>query len=304
MDIAISGNKVKKGFGNIDAIKGIDFEINKGEIFGFIGPDGGGKTTLFRIITTLLLPDSGKVSINGLDIINDYKSIRKIMGYMPQRFSLYNDLTVYENLNFFASVYGTSIEENYNLIRDIYSQLEPFKNRRAGKLSGGMKQKLALSCALIHKPEILILDEPTTGVDAISRIEFWEILHKLAEQNITIVVATPYMDEASRCNRVALIQDGYILTINTPTKIIENFTEKIYQINSTNTYELLNVLKKCKFISSAFAYGSAVHATIDKDKKENDLFIFLNNNFNSAFTLNQINPTIEDCFMNLINSNN
>ena len=210
-----------KGYGHLKALDGVSFKVRKGELFGLIGPDGAGKTTLFRLLTTLLRPDEGMASVEGLDIVNDYKEIRCISGYMPGKFSLYQDLTVGENLEFFASLFGTTVEENYDLIAPIYSQIEPFSNRKAGKLSGGMKQKLALSCALVHKPKVLFLDEPTTGVDAVSRSEFWDMLQGLKEHGISILVSTPYMDEAGRCDRVALINEGKILKIDTPDRITD-----------------------------------------------------------------------------------
>ena len=219
---------ISKYYNDIQALKEISLSVEKGELFGLIGPDGAGKTTLMRILMTLLLPDSGEAKMNDLHVVKDFKKIRHIVGYMPGRFSLYQDLSVEENLHFFATVFGTTIEENYDLIRDIYYQIEPFKNRRAGKLSGGMKQKLALSCALIHKPKILILDEPTTGVDAVSRKEFWEMLKALQQKEITILVSTPYMDEASLCDRVALIQKGTILDVDSPSRITEKFPRKNY----------------------------------------------------------------------------
>ncbi|MDY0017042.1 MAG: ABC transporter ATP-binding protein, partial [Candidatus Delongbacteria bacterium] len=209
-----------KSYNGTEALEDISFEVKKGEIFGLIGPDGAGKTTLFRILTTLLLKDRGSATVEGFDIEKDYKSIRRIIGYMPGRFSLYQDLSVEENLNFFATVFDTTVKANYELIKDIYVQLEPFKKRRAGKLSGGMKQKLALCCALIHQPEVLFLDEPTTGVDPVSRKEFWEMLKKLKEKGITILVSTPYMDEAAQCDRIALIQTGRIMDISTLDGII------------------------------------------------------------------------------------
>ncbi|GHV69890.1 hypothetical protein FACS1894199_19120 [Bacteroidia bacterium] len=217
---AISINNINISYGKVRALENISFEVQQGELFGLIGPDGAGKTSLFNILTTLLLADSGEATVDGWDVIRDYKEIRMHIGYMPGRFSLYPDLSVEENLNFFATVFNTTIEENYSLVEDIYKQIEPFKKRRAGKLSGGMKQKLALSCALIHKPTVLFLDEPTTGVDPVSRKEFWDILKKLKQQGITIFVSTPYMDEASLCDRIALIQQGKIMSIATPTQII------------------------------------------------------------------------------------
>lgn len=216
-------NDIVKTYGSgkdiVTALHGMSFEVERGELFGLIGPDGAGKTSLIRIIATLLLPDSGTASVDGFDTVKDYKAIRRRVGYMPGKFSLYPDLTVEENINFFATIFNTSLQENYELVRDIYSQIEPFKNRRAGKLSGGMKQKLALSCALIHRPSVLLLDEPTTGVDVVSRKEFWDMLKKLKEQGITILVSTPYMDEASRCDRIALVQNGGILSLDTPSNI-------------------------------------------------------------------------------------
>src|SRR5678815_3223493 len=224
----------------VQALQGISFTVAKGDLFGIIGPDGAGKTSLFRILTTLLLADSGSAVVDGCDVVKDYKKIRQRVGYMPGRFSLYQDLTVAENMEFFATIFNTSIEENYDLVKDIYSQIEPFKDRRAGKLSGGMKQKLALSCALIHRPVVLFLDEPTTGVDAVSRKEFWEMLRKLKQQGITIIVSTPYMDEASICDKVALIQAGSILSINTPEGIVDSFPKPLWAVKSTRMLSLLN----------------------------------------------------------------
>src|ERR1017187_1007353 len=224
------------------AVDNISFSVEEGEIFGLIGPDGAGKSTIFRILTTLLLPDKGNASVCGNDVIKDYKTIRGIIGYMPGRFSLYQDLTVEENLNFFAALFNTSIRQNYELIKEIYVQLEPFKDRRAGKLSGGMKQKLALCCALIHKPEVLFLDEPTTGVDAVSRFEFWDMLKRLKSQGITILVSTAYMDEVAHCNRVALIDNGKILSIDSPDEIVNNFPEILFRVKSDKKHKLLKDL--------------------------------------------------------------
>lgn len=221
MQYPIIINNITKRYGAVSALKGVSFEVGKGELFGLIGPDGAGKTTLFRLLTTLLKPDEGSAQVEGLDIIHDYRKIRNIVGYMPGKFSLYQDLSVEENLEFFASLFGGTVEENYDLIAPIYSQIEPFKDRRAGRLSGGMKQKLALSCALIHRPKVLFLDEPTTGVDAVSRSEFWDMLAGLKEYGITILVSTPYMDEAGRCDRIALINEGKILKIDTPEAIVD-----------------------------------------------------------------------------------
>ena len=234
---AIEVEHISKSYGEVAALRDVSFDVEAGELFGLIGPDGAGKTTLFRLLTTLLKPDAGRASVVGLDIVNDYRDIRKQVGYMPGRFSLYSDLTVRENMEFFASIFGTTIEENYDMVAPIYRQIEPFSDRRAGKLSGGMKQKLALSCALIHKPKVLFLDEPTTGVDVVSRVEFWDMLYALRQQGITILVSTPYMDEAQRCSRVALINKGQILAIDTPQTIIEqsgqsNFEEAFIHLMS------------------------------------------------------------------------
>src|SRR5215470_3770264 len=237
------------------ALDDISFDVKKGEIFGIIGPDGAGKTSLFRILTTLLLADSGTATVDGFDVVKDYKEIRSRIGYMPGRFSLYQDLTVEENLEFFATIFKTSIRENYDLIKDIYSQIEPFKDRRAGKLSGGMKQKLALSCALIHRPSVLFLDEPTTGVDAVSRKEFWEMLKRLKEQGITILVSTPYMDEASLCDRVALIQEGHIMTINTPAEIVRAFPDKLYAVKADDMYRLITDLTNYPGTGRIYPFG-------------------------------------------------
>lgn len=220
---AIEAHTLEKSYGSVKALKGVSFDVGKGEIFGLIGPDGAGKTSIFRILATLILPDSGSASVLGLDTVRNYKDIRTRIGYMPGRFSLYPDLSVKENLDFFANIFGVTLEENYDLVAPIYRQIEPFRERRAGKLSGGMKQKLALCCALIHKPEVLFLDEPTTGVDAVSRVEFWEMLLSLKEAGISILASTPYMDEAARCDRIAFMTEGRILETCTPPADLENY---------------------------------------------------------------------------------
>jgi ABC-type multidrug transport system ATPase subunit len=292
-----------KSYGNTEALKGISFNVNKGELFGFIGPDGGGKTTLFRILTSLLKQDKGTAAVAGYDAIKDYKKIRKIIGYMPGRFSLYQDLSVEENLKFFATVFGTTIEENYNLIKDIYIFLEPFKKRRAGALSGGMKQKLALCCALIHKPEILILDEPTTGVDPVSRSEFWEMLSRLREEEITTIVSTPYMDEAVLCDRVALIQKGTLLAIDTPVNITNKFGKNLFAVKSDNMFRLNQILKKYEYAYSVNIFGEFIHYT---DKRENTTSQMIKDFLiNEAFKpeeieVKEINPGIEDVFISLM----
>src|ERR1019366_3440646 len=243
----------------VGALKGISFSVDKGEIFGIIGPDGAGKTSLFRILTTLLLADSGKASVDGFDVVKDYKQIRNGVGYMPGRFSLYQDLSVKENLEFFATIFNTSIKENYDLIKEIYQQIEPFKTRKAGQLSGGMKQKLALCCALIHKPSVLFLDEPTTGVDAVSRKEFWEMLHRLKAQGITILVSTAYMDEAGLCDRVALIQKGEILSINTPKGITRQFGKPLWSVKANEMFRLMNAIKEDIDVESCYPFGQYHH---------------------------------------------
>ena len=303
LDITI--NNLTKSYPGLDrpAIKDITFSVNKGELFGLIGPDGAGKTTLLRVLTTLLLPDEGVATVNDLDIIKDFKEIRKKVGYMPGKFSLYQDLTVLENLTFFATIFNTTIEENYDLIKEIYIQIEPFKDRRAGKLSGGMKQKLALCCALIHRPAVLFLDEPTTGVDVVSRKEFWEMLKRLKEQGITILVSTPYMDEASLCERIALIQDGEIMSIDTPDNITKQFPDKLFAIRSDDMSKLLKDLRHDTLIKSSYSFGDSIHITfIDVDELTiSELQNKLNQLEHKSIEIEIISPTIEDCFIRLMN---
>lgn len=297
----ISVKNISKSYGDVKAIEDISLEVGKDELFGLIGPDGAGKTTLIRILTTLLLPDSGTATLSGLDVVKDFKELRKRIGYMPGRFSLYQDLSVEENLRFFATVFGSTIEENYDLVKDIYSHLEPFKNRLAGKLSGGMKQKLALSCALIHKPEVLILDEPTTGVDAVSRKEFWEILKDLRRKGITILVSTPYMDEANLCDRVALIQDGHILAVDTPRRVVERFGRKTIAVRSKEMFRLTNDLRQYSKTESAYAFGQTIHFTgIDDDVEVPELKNYLAKQKHEDIFIEEIAPGIEDVFMGLM----
>ena len=299
--VSVENLKMSYDKGRVKALKGVTFDVEEGEIFGLIGPDGAGKTSLFRILTTLLLADSGKAVVDGMDVVNDYKKIRQHIGYMPGRFSLYQDLTVEENLSFFATVFNTTIEENYHLVEDIYRQIEPFKKRKAGKLSGGMKQKLALSCALIHAPHVLFLDEPTTGVDPVSRKEFWEMLQKLKKNfKLSIVVSTPYMDEALQCDRIALIQDGQFLTIDTPENIIRTYTQTLWSLRSDKMHRLLTDLRSIDGVKTAFAFGENHHATIDTsvltvDSLRNRLVSLGHRNI----VIEVVEPTIEDCFMNL-----
>ncbi|HEX9151671.1 MAG TPA: ABC transporter ATP-binding protein [Flavobacterium sp.] len=296
----IKVQNISKSYHNIKAVEDISFEVKEGELFGLIGPDGAGKTTIFRILTTVLLADQGTASVAGFDVVKDYKSIRNTVGYMPGKFSLYQDLTVAENLNFFAAIFGTTIEENYDLIKDIYSHIEPFKKRRAGALSGGMKQKLALCCALIHKPKVLFLDEPTTGVDPVSRKEFWEMLKRLQQKGIAILVSTPYMDEAALCDRIALIQKGKILKIDSPENIIKKYDKTIYDIQAKDTYQLLQDLKHYPSQYSVFAFGEYIHY-IDKkiDFNSEELLNYLQSKNHTEIEIHISNPTIEDVFMDL-----
>jgi ABC-2 type transport system ATP-binding protein len=304
MQKVIESNGVGKKFGATQALKDISFEVNESEIFGFIGPDGAGKTTLFRIITTLLLPDEGDIKVLGLDATTGFKELRSNIGYMPGRFSLYQDLSVEENLNFYATVFGTTVQENYNLISDIYSHIEPFKKRLAGKLSGGMKQKLALSCALIHKPRLLVLDEPTTGVDAVSRSEFWSMLAKLKEYNITIIVSTPYMDEAMKCDRVALIQDGRLLSIDAPQKIREGFSKKLFMVRAPDKYRLIMALRKYPNTNTAYPFGDSIHVTFIDNAPGDTLLGFLESEGIHGTTIEESRAGIEDRFLELMETKN
>lgn len=289
--------------GAVVAVEDVSLNVGKGELFGLIGPDGAGKTSIFRVLTTLLLPDGGSATVNGYDVVKDYKAIRKHVGYMPGKFSLYQDLTVEENLNFFATVFNTSIKENYDLIRDIYVQIEPFKKRRAGKLSGGMKQKLALCCALIHKPTVLFLDEPTTGVDSVSRKEFWEMLKRLKQQGISILVSTPYMDEATLCERIALMQAGKILSVDTPDNIIRKYPESLFAVKSADMSRLLSDLRTNELVKTCFAFGEYHHITVNEQAGwEQVLMNLLKAKGHNDIEMKPVVPTIEDCFIRLMNS--
>ncbi len=301
----ILANNISKSYGSVQALQNISFEVQKGEIFGIIGPDGAGKTSLFRILTSLLLPDHGSGTVAGLDIVRDYKRLRQVIGYMPGRFSLYQDLSVEENLDFFASVFGTSIREHYDLIAPIYSQIEPFKNRRAGALSGGMKQKLALCCALIHKPEVLFLDEPGTGVDPVSRKEFWDMLGNLKQQGLTMLVSTPYMDEAERCDRVALIQNGQIMSINTPEGIVEAFTNPLFAARSDNMYQLIKDLRTMPGVADCYAFGEFAHVKMERTAHdplllEQSIHSFLDARQHQGIEVKPAIATVEDCFIELM----
>lgn len=293
----VNVENISKAFKDVQALNNVSFNAEEGELFGIIGPDGAGKTTLFRIMTTLTIPDNGSVLINNRSIFNDYLEIRKHIGYMPGRFALYQDLTVEENLKFFASVFNTTIEENYHLVKGIYSHIAPFKNRKAGKLSGGMKQKLALSCALIHKPEVLFLDEPTTGVDPVSRKEFWDMLYDLKNMGITIIVSTPYMDEASRCDRIALIKNGEFIDEDTPANIINNFNKILIAVKADNMRSLLKDIRKCSQINSAFAFGAEIHAVIYEEESIDNIKTQLQNYNHKNIEISRIKPAIEDCYI-------
>jgi len=306
MSVNINIQNITKSFGEIQALNNVSLDIDQGELFGFIGPDGSGKTSLFRILTSLLIPDSGTVSIDGLDVVKDFKKIRNITGYMPGRFSLYTDLSVEENLNFYASIFNTSVKENYDLIKDIYSHIEPFKKRKVHALSGGMKQKLALSCALVHKPGLLILDEPTTGVDAVSRMEFWELLKKMQKINITILVSTPYMDEASLCDRVALMQNGNLLAVNTPQQIIKQYKQQIFAVKTDNMHPLVADLEQMNKEALVYRFGDSIHVSSnanDLELFESELKTNLSKLNHKDIRVNKINPLIEDCFLALMDKN-
>ena len=298
-EIIISG--ISRSYDEVEALRDISLEVDRGALFGFIGPDGAGKTTLFRILVTLLLPDKGRAWVSGFDVVKQYRKIRRITGYMPGRFSLYQDLTVEENLKFFASIFRVRVDENYDMIRDIYRQIEPFKDRPAGKLSGGMKQKLALSCALVHRPEVLFLDEPTTGVDAVSRKEFWEMLGRLKEKGITVLVSTPYMDEAGLCDRVALVQKGRLLDINTPRGIISGYPHPLAGVTSGNMRSLANDLRTDPDVGSAFRFGDNIHCAGSGTELDIDgLKERLEAKGHKNIAIERIEPGIEDCFMALM----
>jgi len=300
---SINIQNLSKSYGTTQAVQNLSLQVEKGELFGLIGPDGAGKTTVFRMLTTLLLPDEGTATIEGWDIVHEYKQIRNCVGYMPGRFSLYQDLTVQENLQFFATVFGTTIEQNYPLIKDIYEQIKPFCNRRAGKLSGGMKQKLALCCALIHKPKVLFLDEPTTGVDVVSRKEFWQMLAKLKEQGISILVSTPYMDEASLCDRIALIQSGKVLSTSTPAQIIADYPTTLYAVKAPDLYALLQHLREDPHIDSCYPFGEYLHLTLKESTNPYQFEQQLTQTFPKV-EWKSITPTIEDSFIRLMETTN
>ncbi len=304
---AVVVRSVSRNFETTEALKDVSFDVNPGEIFGLVGPDGAGKTTLFRILTTLLIPDSGTATVLGLDVVRDLWAIRSRVGYMPGKFSLYGDLTVEENLTFFASVFGTTIEKGYELIAPIYRQIEPFKERRADALSGGMKQKLALSCSLVHRPDILFLDEPTTGVDAVSRREFWDQLGHLRESGLTVIVSTPYMDEAVRCDRVALIQGGRLLQIDPPADIGRKYPLPLFAITGNDRYRLLLALRKAPHAHSVYPFGSELHftddrASADASEVSSDLNAYMKSLGFGDASAHPIAAGIEDSFIELMSA--
>ena len=300
MDAVIVEN-ISKSYGKIEALKEVSFSIPQGELFGLIGPDGAGKSSLFRILTTLILPDKGLAKVGGFDVVNDFWEIRKIVGYMPGRFSLYQDLTVEENLNFFATIFKTTVAENYDLIKDIYIQLEPFKKRPAGKLSGGMKQKLALCCALVHEPEVLFLDEPTTGVDPVSRKEFWDMLKALQRKGITIVVSTPYMDEAGLCDRIGLIQHGQIMDIDTRESIIARHHHPLFSIKGTLSFKLIQAIRNRPDVASCLTFGEVLHLRpAPEGFSPERLKNWLVSEGLGAYQITAIDPDIEDTFIALM----
>jgi len=303
MSVPIHIQNISKTYEKVAALKDVNLDIQAGELFGFIGPDGAGKTSLFRVLTGLILPDAGRASVGDLDVVKDFKKIRNITGYMPGRFSLYHDLTVAENLNFYASIFKTSLKENYDLIKDIYVQIEPFSKRKAGDLSGGMKQKLALSCALIHRPELLILDEPTTGVDAVSRKEFWELLDKMQQSGITILVSTPYMDEASLCNRVALMQNGNLLAVDTPKTITAGYDGQLFGVRTNKMHSLVKALEDLPLATQVFRFGDEIHITSHQENTADfvqNIAAALKEKGHSDIYIEKQQAGIEDCFLALM----
>jgi ABC-type multidrug transport system ATPase subunit len=295
---AIVIDNLSKSYGKVKALDNVSFSVRNGELFGLIGPDGAGKTTLFRLLTTLLTPDSGSAKVAGWDVVDDYLAIRSCVGYMPGTFSLYQDLTVEENLNFFADLFGVSVRDSYELVEPVYKQIEPFKNRRAGKLSGGMKQKLALSCALIHRPKVLFLDEPTTGVDAVSRSEFWSMLADLKQRGISILVSTPYMDEASLCDRIALCNEGRLLGLDSPHQLVASFQSPLWAIRAKNMYALLEVARRFEGVTECYPFGEFHHLVVT-DAFDAEKFARQMNRCDD-FVMCEAHPTIEDLFIKLM----
>lgn len=302
MSNAIEIDRVTKRYGDVVALDSVSFSVPERSLFGLIGPDGAGKTTLYRILTTLLSPDSGTATVSGLDSVKDFRQIRASIGYMPERFSLYPDLTVNENLHFFASLFGVRVKDNYDLIAPMFTQLARFPNRMAGALSGGMKQKLALGCALIHRPKILLLDEPTTGVDAMSRNEFWDILSNLKQQGITILVSTSYMDEAQRCERIALIDKGHILDVNTPAALIAGIKETIYNASAVEMYPLLEALRTLPDVKRCYTFGATLHVVVGDGFDAAAAVRALTKRGLTDVKIYPAEAEIEDLFINLIDN--
>ena len=300
MNATIKAEGICKSYNKVTALKDISLNIDNGEIFGLIGPDGAGKTTLFRILTTLSLADRGTAEVCGLDVVKDYVKIRSEIGYMPGHFALYQDLSVEENLQFYASIFGTDVKSNYGNIKEIYRQLEPFKTRRAGALSGGMKQKLALCCALVHRPEVLFLDEPTTGVDAVSRKEFWAMLRRIRESGVSIFVSTPYMDEAALCDRIAMISEGHIIGGGTPEQIRESYPDKLYAAKGSDIFGMLRVLRATEGVIECNSFGSLCHVSVGETGPDASALesVLKQAGFADA-RVESIEPGIEDCFMRL-----
>lgn len=300
MNATIKAEGICKSYNKVTALKDISLNIDNGEIFGLIGPDGAGKTTLFRILTTLSLADSGAAEVCGLDVVKDYVKIRSEIGYMPGHFALYQDLSVEENLQFYASIFGTDVKSNYGNIKEIYRQLEPFKTRRAGALSGGMKQKLALCCALVHRPKVLFLDEPTTGVDAVSRKEFWAMLRRIRESGVSILVSTPYMDEAALCDRIAMISEGHIIGGGTPEQIRESYPDKLYAAKGSDIFGMLRVLRATEGVIECNSFGSLCHVSVGETGPDASALesVLKQAGFADA-RVESIEPGIEDCFMRL-----
>lgn len=299
MSNAVEIRGLSKSYGKVKALDAVSFDVPRGSLFGLIGPDGAGKSTLYQILTTMLVPDGGTATVAGLDVVADYRKIRSIVGYMPERFSLYPDLTVNENLHFFASLFGVSVKDNYDLIAPFFDQLAKFPDRRAGALSGGMKQKLALGCALIHRPEILLLDEPTTGVDAVSRSEFWDMLATLREKGITILVSTSYMDEAQRCEQIALINRGRILSVDTPARLVAGIGESLYAVSAREMYPLLLALREIPSVKDCYTFGATLHVVAGDDFNPAEIARALSNRGLNDIKIEPTQGDIEDLFIKL-----
>lgn len=299
MSNAVEIRGLSKSYGKVKALDAVSFDVPRGSLFGLIGPDGAGKSTLYQILTTMLVPDGGTATVAGLDVVADYRKIRSIVGYMPERFSLYPDLTVNENLHFFASLFGVSVKDNYDLIAPFFDQLAKFPDRRAGALSGGMKQKLALGCALIHRPEILLLDEPTTGVDAVSRSEFWDMLATLREKGITILVSTSYMDEAQRCEQIALINRGRILRVDTPARLVAGIGESFYAVSAREMYPLLLALREIPSVKDCYTFGATLHVVAGDDFNPAEIARALSNRGLNDIKIEPTQGDIEDLFIKL-----